>query len=131
MLQRVRQISERDSQFEELIRSIFREEHVRLNNYNIKAQRGLSTAFTRSFFSNPRGNGSLITVQEISGGLLKRGLVDVVLDSQGVQQEIFTVSINKGRYCLCNKVTRHLEGRIIPLYGLKFLITIIEFQYSS
>ena len=33
-----------------------------------------------------------MTVQEISGGLLKRGLVDVVMDTQGTSQEIFTVS---------------------------------------
>jgi microsomal triglyceride transfer protein large subunit len=71
--------------------SIIREEN-KLNNYNAMVQRGLSTAFTRSFLSSPSGNGSLVTVQEIAGGLLKRGLVDVVLDTQGTSQEIFTVS---------------------------------------
>ena len=75
------------------MRSIIQEERNRLNNYHVLAQRGLSTAFTRSFFSNPSGNGSLVTIQEISGGLLKRGLVDVVLDTQGTHQEIFTVSL--------------------------------------
>ncbi|KAJ9593728.1 hypothetical protein L9F63_014701 [Diploptera punctata] len=96
LVQRMRQISERDSKFREQVRSIIREEHDRLNNYHVQAQRGLSTAFTRSFFSSASGNGSLVTVQEISGGLLKRGIVDVVLDTQGVTQEIFRLGLFAG-----------------------------------
>jgi microsomal triglyceride transfer protein large subunit len=92
VLQRVRQISDKDPNFANQVISIIRKEHKKLNNYNALVQRGLSTAFTRSFLSSPSGNGSLVTVQEIAGGLLKRGLVDVVLDTQGTSQEIFTVS---------------------------------------
>jgi microsomal triglyceride transfer protein large subunit len=92
VLQRVRQISDKDTNFANQVISIIRKEHKKLNNYNALVQRGLSTAFTRSFLSSPSGNGSLVTVQEIAGGLLKRGLVDVVLDTQGTSQEIFTVS---------------------------------------
>jgi microsomal triglyceride transfer protein large subunit len=92
VLQRIRQISDKDPNFGAQIISIIREEHKKLNNYNVMGQRGLSTAFTRSFLSSPSGNGSLVTVQEIAGGLLKRGRVDVVLDTQGTLQEIFTVS---------------------------------------
>jgi hypothetical protein len=39
-----------------------------------------------------------VAVQEIAGGILKRGLVDVVLETQGTSQEIFTVS------CICELV---------------------------
>jgi hypothetical protein len=39
--------------------------------YSAVGQQGLSTAFTRSFFSILSANGSLVTIQEISGGLLK------------------------------------------------------------
>jgi microsomal triglyceride transfer protein large subunit len=92
VLQRVHQISDRDPNFGAQVVSIIQEEHKKLNNYNVMAQRGLSTAFTRSFLSSKSGNGSLVTVQEIAGGLLKRGLVDVVLNTQGTSQEIFTVS---------------------------------------
>ncbi|GFG29687.1 hypothetical protein Cfor_03737 [Coptotermes formosanus] len=90
VLQRVLQISGKDPNFASQVISIKQEEHKKLNNYNAMGQRGLSTAFTRSFLSSPSGNGSLVTVQEISGGLLKRGLVDVVMDTQGTSQEIFT-----------------------------------------
>jgi len=92
VLQRVHQISGKDPNFAAQVIAIQREEHKKLKNYNVMGQRGLSTAFTRSFFSSPHGNGSLLTVQEISGGLLKRGLVDVVMDTQGMSHGIFTVS---------------------------------------
>jgi microsomal triglyceride transfer protein large subunit len=92
VLQRVNQISGKDPNFAAQVTAIQREENKKLKNYNALGQRGLSTAFTRSFFSSPSGNGSLITVQEISGGLLKRGHVDVVLDTQGTSHGIFTVS---------------------------------------
>lgn len=64
-----------------------------LNNYNVLAQRGLSTAFTRSFMIHPSANGSLSTIQEISAGIVKRGLVDVVFEKDRHIQSIFTVSI--------------------------------------
>jgi microsomal triglyceride transfer protein large subunit len=92
VLQRVNQISSRDPNFAAQVTTVQQEEHSKLRNYNTMALRGLSTALTRSFFSSPNGNGSLVTVQEISGGILKRGLVDVVMDTQGVSQGIFTVS---------------------------------------
>jgi len=91
VLQRVLQISGKDPNFGAQVIAILQEEHKKLKNYNAMGQRGLSTAFTRSFFSSPSGNGSLVTVQEISGGLLKRGLVDVVMETQGASQGIFTV----------------------------------------
>jgi microsomal triglyceride transfer protein large subunit len=92
VFQRVHQISGKDPNFAAQVTAIQREEHKKLKNYNTMGQRGLSTALTRSFFSSPSANGSLVTVQEISGGLLKRGLVDVVMDTQGMSHRIFTVS---------------------------------------
>jgi microsomal triglyceride transfer protein large subunit len=92
VLQRVQQIGGKDPNFAAQVTAIQQEEHEKLRNYNALAVRGLSTALTRSFFSNPHGNGSLDTVQEISGGLLKRGLVDVVMATQGASQGVFTVS---------------------------------------
>ncbi|XP_066994605.2 microsomal triacylglycerol transfer protein isoform X2 [Anabrus simplex] len=96
LMQRVRQISERDQSFGATVREIFRKENVTLNNYNIAALRGLSTAFTRSFLSNPSSNGSLVTVQEISSGLLKRGTVDIVVENSGEEHTLFSLGLFAG-----------------------------------
>lgn len=37
-------------------------------------------------------NGSLVTIQEISGGILKRGHVDIVIEANGEEKELFSVS---------------------------------------
>jgi microsomal triglyceride transfer protein large subunit len=120
VLQRVLQISGKDPNFASQVISIKQEEHKKLNNYNAMGQRGLSTAFTRSFLSSPSGNGSLVTVQEISGGLLKRGLVDVVMDTQGTSQEIFTVSY----------VHKSIRSIIFFLLGLWFLsLSVVQYNF--
>lgn len=64
-----------------------------LTNYDFQSLKGLSTAFTRSFMKHSSANGSLSTVQEMSGGIVKRGLVDVVIEQNGTSESIFTVSI--------------------------------------
>jgi hypothetical protein len=92
VLWRVHQISGKVPNCAAQVIAIQREEHKKLKNYNAVGQQGLSTAFTRSLFSSSSPNGSLVTVQEISGGLLELGLVDEVMDTQGTSQEIFTVS---------------------------------------
>ncbi|XP_049803049.1 microsomal triacylglycerol transfer protein isoform X2 [Schistocerca nitens] len=94
--QRVTQISERDLQFRSLVNEIITEEKRLLKNYHAMALRGLSTAFTRSLFSNPYGNASLVTIQEISSGFLKRGTVDVVLEMNGETKEIFNLGLFAG-----------------------------------
>lgn len=66
---------------------------LKLTNYHILGQKGLSTAFTRSFMNHQSANGTLSTVQEMSGGIVKRGLVDVIIDKNGLSQSVFTVSI--------------------------------------
>jgi microsomal triglyceride transfer protein large subunit len=104
VLQRINQLSDKDPNFGAQVVSVIGEDYLKLNNYHVMGQRGLSTAFTRSFLSSPSGNGSLVAVQEIAGGILKRGLVDVVLETQGTSQEIFTVS------CICELVCELDEG---------------------
>lgn len=89
--QRIWQIAATDVSFHSNVMDIIKQEQ-QLNNYHTWARRGHSTAFTRSFFGNPSGNGSLVTVQEMSNGLLKRGTVDIVVDSYGDKKEIFSVS---------------------------------------
>jgi hypothetical protein len=53
VLQRFHQISGKDPNIAAQVIAIQQEEHKKLKNYNIMGQRGLSTAFTRSFFSIP------------------------------------------------------------------------------
>lgn len=64
-----------------------------LTNYDVLSQKGLSTAFTRSFMKHSSANGTLSTIQEMYGGIVKRGLVDVVIQKDGTSESIFTVSI--------------------------------------
>lgn len=91
LLQRVRQISEKNFEFSRIVESTLKEFHSLFNNYNIKALRGLTTAFTRSFTSSDYRNGSLVTIQEVSGGLLKRGIVDIVVETPETSTSLFTV----------------------------------------
>ena len=71
MLRRVHQISDKDLNCAAQATAVQKEEHKKPKNYNAMEQQGLSTTFTRSFFSSPTANGNLVTIQEISGGLLK------------------------------------------------------------
>lgn len=94
--QRLRQIAERDARVAGYLRSIYASGNVTLNNYHVRAQRGLSTAFDRSFLRSPDSNGSLVTVQEVNAGLLKRGIVDVVLESNERRQAMFSLGLFAG-----------------------------------
>ncbi|KAJ1529162.1 hypothetical protein ONE63_005970 [Megalurothrips usitatus] len=96
LLQRLRQISTKNSDFEAKIRQILIKQGSKMFNYHALGQRGLTTAFTRSFLSSPSANGSLISIQEISGGLLKRGIVDVSVESVGESSSIFTLGLFAG-----------------------------------
>lgn len=96
--QRLKQIAERNERFAKYLRNIYASGNVTLNNYNVQAQRGLSTAFTRSFLRSPDNNGSLVTVQEVRTGqnFLKRGIVDVVLESNEQRQAMFSLGLFAG-----------------------------------
>ncbi|RZF39851.1 hypothetical protein LSTR_LSTR000499 [Laodelphax striatellus] len=94
LMQRMNQIAYRDEKFLETVKDII--SSLNLNNYNILAQKGLSTAFTRFFMTGSAANGSLSTVQEISNGIVKRGLVDIVLDQSGRHQSLFTLGLFAG-----------------------------------
>ncbi|XP_011689441.1 PREDICTED: microsomal triglyceride transfer protein large subunit isoform X2 [Wasmannia auropunctata] len=94
--QRLRQIAERVTRFAECLRGIYASDNVTLNNYHVQAQRGLSTAFARDFLRSPDSNGSLVTVQEVNSGLLKRGIVDVVLESNKQRQAMFSLGLFAG-----------------------------------
>ncbi|XP_011631593.1 microsomal triglyceride transfer protein large subunit isoform X2 [Pogonomyrmex barbatus] len=90
--QRLEQIAERNARFAEYL-STYANANATINNYHVQAQRGLSTAFTRNFLRSPNVNGSLVTIQEVYSGLLKRGIVDVVLESNEQRQAMFSLGL--------------------------------------
>lgn len=64
-----------------------------LNNWNIfGGLKGLSTALARSFSKTPSFNSTLLSVQEMSSGVLKRGIVDLTVESDEKTSSLFTVS---------------------------------------
>lgn len=65
----------------------------KLNNYHILGQKGMSTAIMRDFSNAPSFNGSLLSVQEIKDGVLKRGNADIYVQAGGKKFSIFTVSL--------------------------------------
>lgn len=66
---------------------------ARLNNYHILGQRGVSTAMSRTFSKAPSFNATLLSIQEIYGGVVKRGVVDMAVNAGKETFSVFTVRI--------------------------------------
>ncbi|XP_050084154.1 microsomal triacylglycerol transfer protein [Anopheles aquasalis] len=64
-----------------------------LNNYDVLVPKGLSTALRRPFSSLPSFNASLTSLQEMSGGVLKRGIVDLTLEVGDESTSLFTLGL--------------------------------------
>ncbi|XP_053999073.1 microsomal triacylglycerol transfer protein [Hylaeus anthracinus] len=94
--QRLEQLSEKDSKLAAYLDEILTRAGTNVVNYNVFSQRGLSTAFTRSFLKSAASNGSLVTVQEINSGLLKRGIVNVVLEVDDHEEALFSLGLFAG-----------------------------------
>ncbi|CAK9812892.1 Microsomal triacylglycerol transfer protein [Anthophora plagiata] len=94
--QRLEQLSEKDHELAENINEILNTSGMSIVNYNVLAQKGLSTAFTRSFLKSADSNGSLVTVQEINSGLMKRGTVDIVLQVEEHEEALFSLGLFAG-----------------------------------
>lgn len=91
VFQSIKMLSEKCEKFNKRVRNVIRSSKM-LNNYSSLSPRGLSTALTRNIFKGTSANASLVSVQEIKGGIVKRGVVDVVLDKDDTFKELFTVS---------------------------------------
>ncbi|XP_058799020.1 microsomal triacylglycerol transfer protein [Phymastichus coffea] len=96
LVQRFEQLSNDDMAFRRKFKIAIQKESSKVNNYHAFAQRGLSTAFTRTFLNSVSSNGSIVTIQEIKGGLLKRGIVDVVLESNSYKYTLFSLGLFAG-----------------------------------
>lgn len=91
--QRLEQLALKHLEFSEKFQRAFElQSHIK-RNYDVMALKGLSTAFTRHFLRSTGSNGSLVTVQEVSSGLLKRGIVDVVMQTGEHEEALFSLGL--------------------------------------
>ncbi|XP_030757163.1 microsomal triglyceride transfer protein large subunit [Sitophilus oryzae] len=95
VFQSINMLSEKDVWFNNKVQNIIRRKKV-LNNYSSLSPRGLSTALARDMFKGVSANGSLVSVQEIKSGIVKRGVVNVILEKDNVPKELFTLGIFSG-----------------------------------
>lgn len=96
MMQRMEQLSAIDAEFATKLNEAMNLEPDIVNNYNLMALRGLSTAFTRDCMKSRGSNGTLVTVQEVNAGLMKRGVVDVILETQTHKSALFSLGLFAG-----------------------------------
>lgn len=96
LLQRLQQLSDTDVKFREKFQEAVKKELKKSVNYNTFGLKGLSTAFTRTFLNSAGSNGSLVTIQEINSGLLKRGIVDIVLENGADKYTFFSLGLFAG-----------------------------------
>ncbi|EAT47026.1 AAEL001806-PA [Aedes aegypti] len=66
------------------------------DNYHILGVKGVSTALSRTYSTVPSFNASLVSLQEMSGGVLKRGIVDLTLDVDEEKFSLFTLGLFAG-----------------------------------
>ncbi|KAF5290521.1 hypothetical protein FQA39_LY03625 [Lamprigera yunnana] len=95
LMQKLNMIGEINVEFKNKVESILRSDG-KLNNYAVLAQKGLSTTLKRTFLESRDKNGTLVAIQEINGGIVKRGIVDVILEGEEVSQELFRLGIFTG-----------------------------------
>uniref|UniRef100_A0A182PK61 Vitellogenin domain-containing protein n=1 Tax=Anopheles epiroticus TaxID=199890 RepID=A0A182PK61_9DIPT len=95
LLQKLRMVAGQCSEFNAMLKNIIARD-PQLNNYHVLAPRGLSTALSRTFSTVPSFNASLTSLQEMSGGVLKRGIVDLTLDVDDERTSLFTLGLYAG-----------------------------------
>lgn len=92
LLETVKMVGSEKPELNEKIDQIFKNDSL-LNNYHIIGQKGLTTALSRKYSVRAPFNGTLTSIQEIFGGILKRGVVDLTIDSPNSKYSYFTVCI--------------------------------------
>lgn len=78
VLQKLVSLAESCSRFRGLLQGILLE-NPHINNYNVIAQKGLTTVLQRKLSGTPAYNESLLSINEIKSGVLKRGSVSLFL----------------------------------------------------
>ncbi|XP_058815098.1 microsomal triacylglycerol transfer protein [Topomyia yanbarensis] len=95
LLQKLRMMADRCPDFAEMLRRIMQRD-AKLNNYHVIGAKGLSTALTRTYSTVPSFNATLESLQEMSGGVLKRGVVDLALEVGEERFSMFTLGLFAG-----------------------------------
>lgn len=90
LLEMVKMLGSENPIINEQVQRIIRND-TKLNNYHIIGQKGMTTALSRKFSDRSPFNGTLKSIQEIFGGILKRGVVDLTIDSPKSSYSYFTV----------------------------------------
>lgn len=90
LLEMIRMMSSDNSELNEKVQRIIKGDST-LNNYHIIGQKGLTTALSRTYSAQSPFNGTLSSIQEIFGGILKRGVVELTIDSPSSKYSYFTV----------------------------------------
>ncbi|XP_035720701.1 microsomal triglyceride transfer protein large subunit-like isoform X2 [Vespa mandarinia] len=120
--QRFEQLSEKNQTFARNLKENFNQLQRKINNYHVLAQKGLSTAFSRSFLKSKGSNGSLVTIQEINAGLLKRGIVNVVLETGEHEETMFSLGLfarGLGNFVSSNQDDNADADEDIPTAGME------------
>nr|CAI5840522.1 unnamed protein product [Callosobruchus analis] len=125
--QKIRMLADEDDKIKVRVQNIIRGNPM-LNNYDTLSPKGLSLALQRRFMANPFSNGSLVTVQEIKSGIVKRGTVDVILDKHGFSKELFSLGIFSGglQSFISSEDTEDAEEEETATAGME--LTILETQ---
>ncbi|XP_055547652.1 microsomal triacylglycerol transfer protein [Wyeomyia smithii] len=95
LLQKLNMLADRCPHFATMLRKVIQND-PRLNNYHVIGARGLSTALMRTYSSVPSFNATLESLQEMSGGVLKRGVVDLALEVGEEKFSMFTLGLFAG-----------------------------------
>lgn len=120
LLERLKSKTESCAKFRDQLSGII-ETDPSLNNYHVLATGGLSTILSRQFTKNPSLNSSILSIQEIEKGVLKRGIVDLLYHSESKQVSYFTLELyTKGLASLAgSKDSEDQEDADIPTAGME------------
>lgn len=96
LVQQLRMMAEQCSSFNELLMTVLRNDPKVFNWNTYGALKGLSTALSRKFSQYPAFNSSVLSVQEIKGGVLKRGNMDLMMEYEEEKFSAFTLGLFAG-----------------------------------
>lgn len=113
--QHIKMLADDNHVFEQKIWDFIKKDKE-LNNYATLSPKGLSTALKRYFLKSPSANASFVSIQEMSGGLVKRGVVNVVMEKNNQSKELFSVNYNTPINFFFNK-NRFLVGSFCWRFG--------------
>lgn len=95
LMQRLNMLSDDNAEFRNRLARLIAQNGL-INNYSTLAPRGASTAIKRAFFKGNSSHASLVSIQEMSKGFVKRGSVAVILEKNDQMNEFLNLGIYSG-----------------------------------